>query len=240
MAPNKIDPQFKDQLESRTLQPSSHAWEKLSVQLDANQKNKKRVFLQWISVAAILIIALSVGGAFIFKTLQPAEMPVIVDSTTENESPSQVITSIQIKENTKPVEKEDNLQHGKSELVPSEEKQTMAPKSKTIQIAENKETSVHELQSYEDQKISEIVAALTEIQNDKNEVTEEQIDALLKSAQRDILLNKIYNEQTKKVDATALLAQVEGELNHSLRDRVIEVLKSSFITVKTAVADRKN
>lgn len=192
MAPNKIDQQFKDQLESRKLQPSSHAWEQLSVRLGSRQKNKKRVFLQWISVAAGLIIAIGVGGAFIFKTLEPAETPAIVDSTTENESPSQDIT-IGINENTKPAKTEHNLEQGKIEPVHAEEKQPLVSKSKTILIAENKETPIQELESYEDQKINEVVAALTEIQNDKNEVTEEQIDALLKVAQRDILLNKIYN-----------------------------------------------
>jgi len=40
------------------------------------------------------------------------------------------------------------------------------------------------------------------------------------------------------VDANALLQDVEAELQDSFRTRVFETLKSTFKTVKTAVADR--
>ncbi|TPV31978.1 hypothetical protein FJ651_14285 [Paucihalobacter ruber] len=240
MAPNKIDHQFKSQLESRNSQPSNHAWEKLSAQLDSHQKNKKRVFLQWLSVAALLIIALSVGGAFIFKSSQALETPIIVDLPTDNIKPSKEINKSSIIENTESGLAEILSEQDKTNVITSEEKQPIPTKIKTTQIAENKETSIELSQSFEDKKVTEVVAAIAEIQNQNNKVTEQEIELLLKEAQRDILLNNIYNEQTKKVDATALLAQVEGELNQSFRDKVFEALKSGFITVKTAVADRKN
>lgn len=241
MAPNKIDQQFKHQLETRQLQPSSQAWEKLSDQLESHQKNKKRVFLQWLSVAALLIIALSAGGAFVFKRLQPADMPVIVDTPNYNvELSKEIITNT-------PVESIDAVSStttfndkNTTEDLSFEEKQPLTTKVETTQITENKETSIEFSQSFEDQKVNEVMVSITEIQNQNNEVTEQEIELLLKEAQRDILMNKIYNEQTKKVNASALLAQVEGELNQSFRDKVFEALKASFITVKTAVADRKN
>lgn len=240
MAPNKIDQQLKERLELRELQPSRQAWEKLSAQLDAHQKNKKRVFFQWLSVAALLIVALSVGGAFIFKNMQPTEMPVIVDAPAENVTPTSEIISGAETEIVDTVSPSAFNEKDVTQGLPFEEKHPITPKAKTIQIAENIEKSTKLLQSFEDQKVDEVVAAIAEIQNQNNEVTAQEIELLLKEAQRDILLNKIYNEQTKKVDATALLAQVEGELNNSFRDKVFDALKSSFITVKTAVADRVN
>lgn len=239
MAPNKIDQQFKVQLESRQLQPSSQAWERLSSQLDTHQKNEKRVFVQWLSVAAALIIALSVGATFIFKSSLSSELPVIVDAPTEDVKASRKINTSPMNDNAESVQTETLLESEKSNILTTEEKQPIPKQRKTIQIAEKKETTPVQIQSIEDQKISEVVAAIGVIQNEKNEVTEEEIEALLKNAQRDILLDKIYNQQTKKVDATVLLAQVEGEINHSFRDKVFDALKSSFITVKTAVADRK-
>jgi hypothetical protein len=240
MAPNKIDRQFKTELEARELQPSSQAWDKLSAQLDAHQNNKKRVFLQWLSVAALLILALSVGGAFIFKNLNPAELPAIVDMPTDNFNPTQEINLKSISENVDINDTSSNTENEVKEIIATQEKQPIPTKIKTTQIAENTETSIELSQSFEDKKVTEVVAAIAEIQNQSNQVTEQEIELLLKEAQRDILLNDIYNEQTKKVDASALLAQVEGELNQSFRDKVFEALKSSFITVKTAVADRKN
>lgn len=240
MAPNKIDRQFKTELEARELQPSSQAWDKLSAQLDAHQNNKKRVFLQWLSIAALLILALSIGGAFIFKNLNPAELPAIVDMPTDNFNPTQEINLNSISESIDIDNTPTYTENEVKEIITFEEKQPKPTKIKTTQIAENTETSIELSQSFEDKKVTEVVAAIAEIQNQNNQVTEQEIELLLKEAQRDILLNDIYNEQTKKVDASALLAQVEGELNQSFRDKVFEALKSSFITVKTAVADRKN
>ena len=240
MAPNKIDQQFKHQLETRQLQPSNQAWEKLSAQLESHQKNKKRVFLQWLSVAALLIVALTVGGAFVFKRLQPADMPIIVDTPNYNVEPSKEIITNTPVESIDAVSTTTFNEKNTIEDLSSEEKQPLTTKVETTQITENKETSIEFSQSFEDQKVNEVMVSITEIQNQNNEVTEQEIELLLKEAQRDILMNKIYNEQTKKVNASALLAQVEGELNQSFRDKVFEALKASFITVKTAVADRKN
>ena len=71
-------------------------------------------------------------------------------------------------------------------------------------------------------------------------VTDAEIEDLLKQAERDILRDRIYNETTRTVDADALLQDVEDDLEQSFRSKVFEGLKSSFKTVKTAVADRKN
>jgi len=38
----------------------------------------------------------------------------------------------------------------------------------------------------------------------------------------------------------ALLTEVEGELDQSFRDQIFEKLKSGFLKVRTAVADRNN
>jgi hypothetical protein len=198
------------------------------------------VFLQWLSIAALLILSLSIGGAFIFKNLNPAELPAIVDMPTDNFNPTQEINLNSISENIDINNTPTYTEKEVKEIITFEEKQPIPTIIKTTQIAENTETSIELSQSFEDKKVTEVVAAIAEIQNKNNEVTEQEIDLLLKEAQRDILLNDIYNEQTKKVDASALLAQVEGELNQSFRDKVFEALKSSFITVKTAVADRKN
>ena len=241
MAPNKIDQQFKSQLESRQLHPSNQAWERLSAQLDGHQKNRKRVFFQWLSVAALLIVALSVGGAFVFKKLQPADMPVIVDTPNHNLEPSKEIITNTPVESIEEVSSTTTFnEKNTTEHLSFEEKQRVTIKDETVQIAENNKTTIKLSQSFEDQKVNEVMATITEILNKHNEVTEQEIELLLKEAQRDILMNKIYNEQTKKVNASALLAQVEGELNQSFRDKVFEALKASFITVKTAVADRKN
>jgi len=73
------------------------------------------------------------------------------------------------------------------------------------------------------------------------DVTDADIDVLLKEAQKEIIRNRIYNKTTSVVDANALFQDVEAELNQSsFRNKVFEALKSSYNSVKTAVAHRND
>ena len=85
-----------------------------------------------------------------------------------------------------------------------------------------------------------MVAEINRLNAENQGISESEIDSLLKQAEREILTNKIYNENTKTVNASALLQDVEADLEQSFRTRVFEALKSGYVTVKTAVAERNN
>ncbi len=87
-------------------------------------------------------------------------------------------------------------------------------------------------------KVDEVVAAIQGIQKDRNTVTAAEIDALLQTAQRDIATQRILNET--KIDATALLNDVEFELEKTFRDKVFDALGDSFSKIRTAVVERNN
>jgi hypothetical protein len=89
-------------------------------------------------------------------------------------------------------------------------------------------------------KVDEVVVAVQKIQNENNTVTPDEIDALLAKAQRDISNNRILQANTQKVDAAALLMDVETELERSFRDRVFDALGEGFNKVRSAVAERNN
>jgi len=91
-----------------------------------------------------------------------------------------------------------------------------------------------------DNKVKEVITAIDQIKKDKNMITADDIDALLKIAQRDISDNRILNSNDRKVDATALLIDVENELERSFRDRVFEALGNGFNKIRTAVVERNN
>jgi hypothetical protein len=86
----------------------------------------------------------------------------------------------------------------------------------------------------------EVVAEIKQLQTNESSVSDEEIDSLLKQAQREILKQQIYDETTRTVNADNLLQDVEMELEQSFRDKVFEALKSSYSSVKTAVAERRN
>ncbi len=90
-----------------------------------------------------------------------------------------------------------------------------------------------------DTKIAEVVAQVNLLEQGDGELTDAEVDSLIRRAQREILTDKIFR-QDKTVDAMALLTEVEDELDQTFRDQIFEKLKAGFIKVRTAVADRNN
>lgn len=89
-------------------------------------------------------------------------------------------------------------------------------------------------------KINEVVALVQDLKKQKNAISADEVDGLLKEAQRDIATNRILNQEGYKIDATALLNDVESELERTFRDRVFEALGEGYNKVRTAVAERNN
>jgi hypothetical protein len=80
-----------------------------------------------------------------------------------------------------------------------------------------------------------VVASVQDIQSKNKEVSMGEIDALLAQAQRDIAMERILS--ATKVDAQALLMDVELDLERTFRDRVFYALGEGFDYVKTTVVN---
>lgn len=89
-----------------------------------------------------------------------------------------------------------------------------------------------------DQTVEAVVAEVKLLEKNNHSVTAEEIDNLLRIAQRDIANRRILNSNTQKIDATALLNDVETELERSFRDKVFDALGKGYHKVRTAVAER--
>ncbi len=103
-----------------------------------------------------------------------------------------------------------------------------------VEIKTNSETQ------FMNDKVNEVVAKVKNMQDANTAVTAEEIDALLKRAQRDISTDRILNQRGVKIDATALLQDVETQLERTFRDRVFEALGEGYSKVRTAVVERNN
>jgi len=84
-------------------------------------------------------------------------------------------------------------------------------------------------------KISEMIAQVNLIED----VSDAEVDSLLRLAQKEILKEKIYRNNGS-VDAMALLTEAEDELDQSFRDRIFLKLKDGFFKARTAIASRNN
>ena len=241
MAPIKFEENIKDKLEKRTIQPSADAWQTLASRLDAKNNKKKSPYYLWLGVAASIVAIMFIASQlFVNNNNTTIETPVIVNTNKETIKKIESENILQKKDVlTNNVEKESvkelNIKTAKSEktevaqLTKQKEEKTVLPK----EVIVNKT-------SFEDLKVQQVVAQIQGLKDKGESVTDKDIDALLDQAQKEITLQNIYNETTKTVDANALLQDVESDLQQSFRDKVFNALKSSYNTVKTAVAERNN
>ena len=241
MAPIKFEENIKDKLEKRTIQPSADAWQTLASRLETKSNKKKSPYYLWLGVAASIVAIMFIASQlFVNKNNTTIETPVIVNKNKETIKKIESENILQKKDVlTNNVEKESvkelNIKTPKSEktevaqLTKQKEEKTVLPK----EVIVNKT-------SFEDLKVQQVVAQIQGLKDKGESVTDKDIDALLDQAQKEITLQNIYNETTKTVDANALLQDVESDLQQSFRDKVFNALKSSYNTVKTAVAERNN
>lgn len=253
MAPLKLDDNIREKLQERELKPAKTAWKKLEAQLDAQEDRGGKTFL-WLAIAAS-ITALLVIGSLVYQPTSTTTEIVAEENPSENvelENNSEIIPqelpaeeiareAIQPEEKTsekvtnkKAVQLQKNRQNKLTEAVALVEKQEIEKKS--VQELDN----VIQDNSFEDKKVEEVVARLKEIQQSNSSISIDEVEALLAAAQRDIKTQRFLNKNTQKVDATALLMDVEFELERGFRDKVFDALGDGFQKIRTAVTERNN
>lgn len=254
MEPNRLDQEFKSKLDKRVIKPSQDTWGILSNRLDIQDKNKsnKRYWL--------LGLAASFVGVLLIVTQFSSGVKDVI-----NEVPNKVVTTNNdLYEGYYKAEKQNNIiekNNVTEEAVVTEEYEGLEKDNLVERLSSNsnkavaentngqiiglkkeKQLSNDEFQvdklTFEAQKIQDVVAQVQALKNENKVVTEADINALLVEAQKEIALNRLSQQTIGFVDANALLESVEQELDQSFRTKVFEAIKTSYNTVKTAVAQR--
>ncbi|MDY8136488.1 hypothetical protein [Aquimarina sp. 2201CG5-10] len=156
---------------------------------------------------------------------------------TKNEIKNNPVNQIS-ENNTTRIKKNnsDSKKSNTSKVV--EEKETIiaeSTKEASINANQEPEKNLIDAKMIED-KVANVVAQVEELQKNNIEVTDEEINRMLLDAQREITTKKILKSNT--VSASALLQDVEEELDETFKNRVFEALKTGFQKVRTAVAER--
>ncbi len=139
MQTNNLDKSIKEKLQERTFQPSASAWERLSVQLDNQPKQKKRGWFFYIGAAASILLLISVTFMFLNKTHSKEPIEIIVNNPIDTITVDKKIKELM---NEIPVEtvivKADEIEEKsiKKKIIPSKESKLYQPKRKII-VAKN-------------------------------------------------------------------------------------------------------
>ncbi|TMM56221.1 hypothetical protein FEE95_16505 [Maribacter algarum] len=249
MAPNKFEKHMKKQLQEREIKPSANAWETLSERLDAVTPQSKRRNYFWYGIAASFIGFLIISIVY-FNSNNALNGPDVKVADTDEET-------IEAKTNSDSIDdrktEEVIVENEKSELVPSQEVEavirnenselsnqitSVAKVDKVVGSLSEKAIKTNDFkEEIINDKILEIVATVDSLEQNNAALTDAEVNHLLRNAQEEILRDKLFN-QNGSVDAMALLTEVEDELDRSFRDQIFESLRTGFLKVRTAVADR--
>lgn len=254
MAPINFEDNMKKKLDEREITPSSQAWERIEAQLQEGSSKK----FPWLLVAASIAGIILIGSLVLTKwnNTDDQTTPQLVETSI---APVETVDEIGLSPKVNTEVAEQDVVEKVTELERSEkpkeiQEQFVEPKIKKQeeQVAETNakelETSIksdsEKIPSEEEAvitaKVTELIAQVENLEQSGEAVTDAEIDSLLKAAQRDIIRHKNFRNARGNVNATALLREVEEELDPSFRERIFEALKNGFNQAREAVASRNN
>lgn len=256
MAPINIEDHIREKMQERELQPSEGAWQRLEEKL-GEEKRSGMNRTAWFAIAASFIGILILASVFV-NSGNDGNKNLVVEDSSEIISPEIIETlpqpivekeELAVEEiNSEAIEKRSPIQSEIEQPAPQiatintpviEKKEPVAVSDLEVKSRDAlKNAALIDQDTFIKNKVDEVVAQVQNKVNANETVSAEEIDALLNQAQREISKRRILNSQSKKVDAAALLLDVEFELERGFRDRVFDMLGDGYKKIRTAVAER--
>jgi len=242
MAKHHLDNKIREVLKERTIAPSKDAWQVVEEQLGSvPEKGKRGIWGYGIAAGFIGILITTVfllsrqseqvyPSEEVVKTVKESTVIPLEIEKMEPEEEQKGIAVVPEEKDALPLEMKDrpDLEWEASELVDTSSEPNTKYVADDLVPIEKLET-----------KVAEVVAQVTMLEDSQGRVDDEVIDSLLREAQMQLLLEGT-GEGPKKIDALALLSDVEQEVNRSLRDQLFEKLKDGYLKVRTAIAYRND
>ncbi|WP_412476704.1 hypothetical protein [Flavobacterium sp. TBRC 19031] len=254
MEPNKLEKQFRDKLNAREIQPSAQAWDRLDAMLSVAEEKKTRKPFGFLFIAAGILVLVTLGLFFFNQNDTVISTPnTIVGTETKNDTaqnPSEIRTTpiVESQKQNKAVAASDvqPTTHNNVTLsaVEGQQKRTnrqgvpiinQSPKSnqiikdKTIEYQFSSDVAIKDLPKVVEPK--EYVFS-----NERKTKSDESLLADL-----DHKVKESTNKTTTvKVDPKSLLSQVDGEVEYSFREKMLQKINKNYQEVKVALANRNN
>ncbi len=227
MERNKLENEFRDKLNKREIIPSSNAWEKLDRMLVAAEKPKTK--FPWMFIAASFVGFLLIGTVYFNQKgnlIGNQKNEVVIQNKLAPKTTLIPVEKIKLKPET-----EKGIVTNVVQNVSSGINKTPILKEKSININNNSsQNQVAEV------SINNQITEQKSIKLQASELTiTERLSVAVNSLKKE---NQSNQSPVVRVYANNLLSQVDGELELSFREKVIDKVSKNFQTVKVVLANR--
>ena len=261
MEPNKIENQIREKLNSREIQPSAQAWDRLDAMLSVAEEKKTKRSFGWLYIAASILVLATLGMFFFSQKnteIQPQNNIVGTEIKKDSvKNPTNVIQSsitVQKQENkiAVAIENKSTISNQQSininqRVSITNQKQSNQNKAQTgVAINQNQKSQTNPAINREkpiDYLINSDVAVkdIPKIETKKDISTaNNKLDDFLLAGLDNTATKSVNKKSAVKVDAKSLLSQVDGELELTFREKVINKVAKNYKEVKVALANRNN
>ena len=230
MEQNKLETQFKEKLKSREIKPTEMAWDRLDAMLtvaelsDSGQVHKPKRVFNWLYIAASFIGFLLIATVFFNKKENIPNIKkntVVIENTIPKESSKTEIKSIKMQPNFFKT------------IVRSETKPLVQTKKNIKSKVEDLtlKTQGNNVSDIQLNNQSELIVV------NKN-IIPENIDSLLASVVK--TPQSGAKNSSVKINSSALLLQVDVELQVSFREKALNTITQKYKETKEALVNRNN
>ena len=239
MEPNKLENQIAEKLNSREIQPSAQAWDRLDAMLSVSEEKKTRRPFGFLFIAASITVLLTAGLFFFTQNgsqIQPKNEVVTTEPKDTVQKPvNEIATPI--------VEQKEVIVSTETQNSKSQTTNNNQPVSISNQKSINQNPLINREKDIEYQNSSDValknlpvIETREIVLPNKNIPSDEQLLASLdKKAKQSTEKNTLV-----KINPKSLLSQVDGELELSFREKVINKMAKNYKEVKVALANRNN
>lgn len=268
MKTNKLDHSVQEKLANRTFKPSTSAWERLSVKLDEQPKEKKRGWFFYVGTAASVLLLVSIGIQLFSETSEEiVPKNELVIEQMDKYLTDTILDKVYIKNSIEEaIVYSDTLENGQKvneNRISIQEKSLASTNSENIVISNHAEGK-NDFQ-VEEKRINIILIKDDTIykeslkQNPHSRIkinsndllyavthSKEEVKAYYAkyNINRDEVLQSIQNQLNKsnfKIDANTILAEVERDIDEDdFQNNFIKSLKKRVSDIASAIASRND
>ena len=250
MKTNNLENQIREKLNSREINPTEMAWDRLDAMLTVVEEKKSKKGFSWLFIAACFLGMLTVGTLIYKLNLNDIKIENEVvneqkksnsnDNLNSNDSSNELIINENV-EITVDKKQQIVLQSSQNNKIQNQNLQSKNQNLNNKTIINQKTTEKNEIE-----KLNQSNEVLVQIENKilqnkeivtSNSNVDVSSEALLASVDK---ARKSVKQSKVTVNANNLLSQINGEINTDYRETRFQKLKRNFETVKVAVANRNN